>query len=374
MKHNRIHMIALFAALSLLLGGCAPAQTSPEPSVTPTASTPGTAATPTPVPTAAPTPTPTPALTPTPTPEPTGEAARPVIRAAMLKGPTGMGAAKLMADDEAGLTAVDYDFTVAAAPDELTGKLVSGELDIAALPTNVAASLYAKTGGEIEMLCVNTLGVLYILENGEEVSSIEDLRGRTIYATGQGSNPEYILSEVLTRSGLVPGEDVTIQWKASDELSALMAAGEIDLCMLPVPAATGVLMKNEAVRSALDLTEEWENVSEGSGLLAMGCVAARTEFVQEHPDLIDSFLAEYAGSIAYMNELSEDAAQLCAKYGITPNAQVAAAALPDANLVFLASEEMQEAVQGYFEALWQAEPKSVGGSIPDDAFYYRYAP
>ncbi len=362
--------LALLLAILLVLGGCAPSEGAHTPAPTSPASpspaiTAGNEATP------APTPTPTPSELPEPDDVP--DETPPTVRVAMLKGPTGMGAAKLMEDAEQGLTQLSYDFTVAAAPDELTGKLVSGELDIAALPTNVAASLYAKTDGGVRLLCLNTLGVLYILENGESVQSISDLQGKTLYATGQGANPEYILNYLLTQNGLTPGEDVTIQWKTSDELTALMASGEIDLCMLPVPAATGVLMKNSSVRSALDLSAQWADLSTDNGLLVMGSVAARTEFVEEHPELVDIFLYEYGESIAYMrDETHEDAAQLCAGHGITPNAEVAAAALPQANLTFLVEDLMQETIQGYYEVLWQADPKSIGGSLPDDAFYYHY--
>ncbi|MEG2119132.1 MAG: ABC transporter substrate-binding protein [Pseudoflavonifractor sp.] len=346
MKLKKSAALALVLALVLSLTGC----------TTPAVPTPS------PAPTAAPTAAPTPA----PTIAPTAE--RTPVSIAMLKGPTGMGAAKLMADDEAGSTANDYTFTVAGAPTELMGKIVNGEFDLAAVPTNLAATLAAKTEGGVQMIAINTLGVLYILEKGDTVKTMADLKGKTIYATGQASNPEYVLNYLLKENGLTPGTDVTIEWKTSEELTALMASGEIDLCMLPVPAATAVLMKNKEVRSALNLSEEWDMLNKGS-TLTMGCVVAQTKFIAEHPEAVASFLAEYAASIEDVKN-SANAAALVAQYGITPNEQIAKAAIPQANLVCITGADMQPAIQGYYEVLWDAEPKSIGGAIPKDAFYY----
>lgn len=352
-RKKRFTALGLALALTLALAGCgggaapsaspAPSQTAPGESVKPSAA-------------------PAPSATPT--------AVRPKVNVAMLKGPTGIGAAKLMADNDAGTTALDYTFTVASAPDEITGKIANGELDIAAIPTNFAAVLYGKTGKGIKMAALNTLGVLYVLEKGNTVQSMADLKGRTIYATGQGSNPEYVLNYLLKQNGLTPGTDVTIEWKASDELAALMASGEIDLAMLPVPAATGVLMQNKDVRSALDLTAEWNKIVTDGSVLTMGCVVVQAKFAQEHPEEVDAFLKEYAASIDYVKNNVEAASELVAQYGITPKAAVAKAAIPQANLVCITGKDMLEGIQGYYDVLWQAEPKSIGGSIPDDAFYY----
>lgn len=342
-QSKRIAALGLGLVLALgLLAGCGPtAQTTPTPD-----------------------PTPSPTAEATPTPE-----VRQTVNLAMLKGPTGMGAAKLLADNEAGTTANDYQVTIAADPQELLGKLTSGELDISALPTNVAATLYNKTDGDIQIIALNTLGVLYILENGDTVQSMADLAGKTIYAPNKGSNPEYVLNYLLRENGLEPGSDVDIQWKTSDEIAALMAGGEAKLCMLPVPAATSVMMQNQEVRPALDLTEEWENVTD-AGVLTMGCVVVRTAFAQEHPEAVDAFLEEYAQSIDYVKGDVEQAAQLVAQFEITPKAAIAQAAIPQANLVCITGDQVRENIQGYYHVLFQADPTSIGGSIPDDAFYY----
>lgn len=291
------------------------------------------------------------------------------VRFAVLNGPTGVGAAKLMADSDAGTTANSYNVEVFTANDQVAAGLTNGEIDIAAVASNVAANLYNKTDGGIQMLAVSGLGVLYILENGDTVHSVADLAGRTLYATGQGANPEYVLNYLLTENGVDPA-DVDIQWKTGDEITTLMVSGEADLCMLPVPAATAVQLKNADVREALDLSAEWDNLQNGSRL-TMTTIVARTDFIQEHPQAVENFLADYQASVDYVNGDPAAAAELVASYGITANAQIAEAAIPKCALVCITgASDMRSAIQGYYEVLYQANPDSIGGGIPDDAFYY----
>lgn len=317
-------------------------------------------------------PTPGPTGSPAPTgPDPSAtvdQDGRTQVRLAMLNGPTGMGAAKLMADHDDGVTLNRYTVEVAVQPNDIGSKLINGDLDIAALPTNVAATLYHKTQGGVKLLALNTLGVLYILENGETVQTLNDLKGKTLYATGQGANPEYILNFLLKESGLDPAADVDIQWKTGEEVTALMASGEAEIAMLPVPAATTVLMKNEQVRAAIDLNDAWSQ-SVAAGSFTMGCVVVRTGFLEEHPQAVEDFLTEYAASIEYVKSNVDSASELVAQYGITPSVEVAKAAIPQANLVCITGSNML-AIQDYFEVLFQANPDSIGGSIPDGAFFY----
>lgn len=320
------------------------------------------------------TPAPTPDAVPTPeaSAEPFETVERPAVRVSMLKGPTGLGSARLMEDNKGGTTVNDYTFTVLAEPTEAVAKLTGGEVDIAALPTNLASTLYHKTDGNIQLLALNTYGVLYILEKGDTVHSLADLAGKTVHAYGQGANPEFVLDHLLEKQGLTAGEDVAVQWYSStDEVTALMASGEADVCMLPVPAATAVLMQNSDVRSAVDLTQEWEN-AEADGVLTMGCVVVRTAFAQENPEAVKIFLREYEDSIDYMSDSAnlDTAAALAETYGIVPKAAVAKRAIPDANLCFVTGDDMMAGIQGYYEVLFQADPASIGGSIPDGAFYY----
>lgn len=319
----------------------------------------------------APTPTPVPAETPaaTPSPEPEAPGEPETVGFAVLKGPSGVGAAKLISDSETGGGAGVYDVTIAGSNDEIVASLASGSIDIAAVASNVAANLYHKTDGAVQALAVSGLGVLYLLENGDSIHSMADLEGKTVYATGQGANPEYVLNYLLTENGVDP-EDVDIRWKSADEIAALMAAGEAGLCMLPVPAATGVLMKNPDVREALDLSAEWDALENGSRL-TMTTIVVRTEFAREHPGAVKLFLEDYQDSVDYVNQNPAGAAELVAKYEITPNAKIAEAAIPKCALVCITgADEIQAAIQGYYEVLWEANPQSIGGGIPDDAFYY----
>ena len=312
-------------------------------------------------------PTPTPeAVTPSPSASET-PAERTQVNLAMLNGPTGMGAAKLIADDAAGTTLNDYNVEVLSQPTDVTAKLSSGEVDIAALPTNVAATYYNKTES-IQMLALNTLGVLYILENGSNVNSMADLAGQTLYATGQGANPEYVLDYLLTLNGVDPEKDVDIQWKTAEEVQALMVSGEAKLAMLPVPAATGVLMQNSDVRAAIDFNTAWEEAG-AEGTFTMGCVVVRNEFLEENPQAVEDFLAEYAASIEYVRENPEEAAPLVVEAGIVPKEPIAVAAIPQANLVCITGSDMLS-IRDYYAVLYNADPASIGGANPDDAFYY----
>ncbi len=291
------------------------------------------------------------------------------INIAVLSGPTGIGAVGLMEANDAGETVNSYNFSVSSVNDDIVAGLTSGEYDIAAVATNVAANLYNKTDGAVQICALNTYGVLYILENGESVSSVEDLKGKTIYATGQGANPEYVLDYILTQNGIDPENDVTIEFLESETLVTMMASGEIDLCMLPVPAVTSVMIQNSSVRIALDMTEEWDNVTD-EGTLTMGCVVVRTEFAEEHPEAVAAFLEEYADSIESVQSDVEHAAELCESYGIVAKSAVALKAIPDCNLCCVTGDDIKTTIEPYYTVLYNANPSSIGGAIPDDDFYF----
>ena len=211
--------------------------------------------------------------------------------------------------------------------------------------------------------------MFYILEKGDSVQSMADLAGKTVYATGQGANPEFVLNHLLTENGVDPA-GVDVQWMTAQEVTAKMASSEDGVCMLPVPAATALMLQDSGVRQALSLTEEWSKVS--SGQLAMGCIVARTDYIEENPQGVEHFLTAYQDSIAYMSDPAnlEDAAQLVAQYGITPNAAIAKSAIPQCNLVCLTGEEMKSVLEDYYQVLYDADPASIGGALPYDSFYY----
>ncbi|MCD8330632.1 MAG: ABC transporter substrate-binding protein [Lachnospiraceae bacterium] len=296
------------------------------------------------------------------------------INIAVLAGPTGSGAAWRMEANDAGETTNTYNFTVSSANDDVVAGLTSGEFDIAAVATNVAANLYNKTSGAVQICALNTYGVLYILENGESIGSMADLAGKTIYATGQGANPEYVLEYLLEQNGLTwstdgSEADVQIEFMDSEMLSTGMASGEYEVCMLPVPAVTSVLMQNADVRAALDLTEEWNNVTD-EGQLTMGCIVVRSEFAAENPEAVAAFLEEYASSIEAVQSDVEHAAELCETYGIVAKAAVAAQAIPDCNLCCVTGEEIRTTIEPYYNVLYTANADSIGGALPGDDFYF----
>ena len=289
---------------------------------------------------------------------------------AALKGPTAMGLVKLMQESENGETSGnDYTFTLAGSADEVTPALIKGELDMACVPANLAAVLYNKTEGALEVLAVNTLGVLYIVENGESVQSIADLKGQTIVAAGKGSTPEYVLRYLLAQNGIDPDNDVTIDWKSEhSECVAAMASGQAAIALLPQPFVTVAQSKIEGLRMALDLNAEWDALDNGSGLIT-GVIVARREVVEENPAAVNEFLKEYAASVDWVNANTADAAALIGEYGIV-DAAVAEKALPYCNIVCLTGADLLEALPGYLEVLYTASPAAVGGEMPDNSFYF----
>lgn len=292
----------------------------------------------------------------------------PQVNVMVMTGPTGVGAAQMMAANALSATPT-YNFTAVAANDEVAPALAKGETDIACIATPVAANLYNKNGG-ITVLAVNTLGVLYIMEKGESITDVASLRGKTIYATGQGANPEFVIDHLLTQNGIDPDKDVSIEWMTAPEVTAKMVQSTDGVCLLPVPAATALQLKDTGVREALNVSAEWDKISETP--LVMGCVVVRNAFMQEHPELVEQFLTDYETSINFMKDEANlsQAAEMVAAHGIAANAAIAAKAIPQCNLIFMSGAEMRSAIQSYYEVLFAANPTSIGGGNPDDDFYY----
>ena len=298
-------------------------------------------------------------------------AAQPVtVRLGGLKGPTSMGMVKLFDDADNGVGQNAYTYTIAASANELTPQLVQGELDVLAVPANVAAILYNQTEGGVVLLAAGTLGVLYIVEKGgETVTDVASLNGKTIYATGKGATPEYALTYLLSQHGLTLGEDVQVEWKSEPtEIVALMAEQDNAVAMLPQPFVTSALAQVEGLRVALDMNEEWEKVA-GSKLVT-GVLVARKDAVEADPARFAAFMDGYKASVEAANTDLENTAALCEQYGIVAKAALAQKALPNCNIVFETGDEMKTDLETYFNVLYAADPTSVGGQLPADDFYY----
>ena len=304
----------------------------------------------------------------------TSSAAKTNVNVYAIKGPTGIGMVNLMEENANGNSSNNYTFTAVSSPDDVVSKITNGEADIAAVPTNLAASLYAKTNGNVQMLAVNTLGVLYIMENGSTIQSAADLKGKTIYSTGQGANPEYILEYLLKQNGIDPEKDVTIVYKSeNDELASLLISGTAQVALVPEPVVTTVMSKNSSLRVALDMTSLWNTASGGSSKLMMGCVIARKEFVDSNANAVNAFLKEYKASIEKASSDIGTTASLCEKYEIIASSAIAQSAIPRCSLTYVDGNDMMKQIKGYFDVLYAANPKSVGGALPGDTFYYNAA-
>lgn len=287
-----------------------------------------------------------------------------VMKIGALKGPTAMGMTQLLDDG-------NYEFSIVASPDEIVPMIVQGQVDIAAVPSNLAAVLYQKTDKNISVLAVNTLGVLYLVENGDSIQSVDDLKGKTIYASGKGATPEYALNSVLEASGLDPKKDVTIEYKSEHaEVVAALAEDQTAVGLLPQPFVTTALMKNGNLRVALDLNDLWEaSVTDGSKLVT-GVVVARNDYLKEHEADVDAFMDAYKNSVEFVNSDTEAAAEIIGNHDII-SAEVAAKAIPECSIVFMEGDEMQTILSGYLNTLNEQNPEIIGGQLPDGDFYYK---
>ena len=289
----------------------------------------------------------------------------------VLAGPTGIGAMNLWSASDAGETALKYNITMTGANDEIVAAISKGDADIAAIATNLASVLYNKTGGGISVLAVNTLGVLSVLSSGEQLDSIADLAGRTIYSPGQGANPEYILRYVLKGNGLDPDNDVDIRFVGEgSELLTIWETEPEAFIMAPQPVATSLIMQNEGAAKLFDMTDEWAAVSGGESSLMMGCVVVRNEYLKDHAAEVEAFLEEYGASIRKAIDDPQTTSVLCENYGLIPKAALAKKAIPQCGLTFVTGEEMKESLSGYLQVMYDSDPGSIGGAMPGEDFYY----
>ena len=291
-------------------------------------------------------------------------------KVAALKGPTSMGMVKMMADQK-DAKEKNYEFTIGSSPDEIAPKFLKGEFDIVALPSNLASILYNKSQGKVQVLAINTLGILYLMENGDTVKSVGDLKGRTIYSSGKGAVPEYAFNYILKANGLNPDTDLRIEYKSEHtEALAALLNDKSGLAVLPQPFATVASLKNKDLRTALDLSKEWDKASKNAkSTMITGVVVVNKDFAAKYPEKIKKFMADYKASIDYTNTNVDDAAKLIEENNIVP-AAVAKKAIPQCNITYIDGSDMKDKLSGYLQVLFEANPKSIGGKMPADDFYY----
>lgn len=293
------------------------------------------------------------------------------VRVGSLKGPTSMGLAQLTDRAKKGETENDYTFTMAGKADELVGSVANGDLDIVLVPANVASILYTKTQGNVNVIDINTLGVLYVVASDDSISSMKDLKGKTLYMTGKGTTPEYVMNYLLSENGLTDG-DVTLEFKSeAAEVASVLKEDPSAVGVLPQPFATAACIQNEALKPVLDLTEQWNLLNKENGSqLVTGVTIVRSDFLKEHEDAVKLFIEDHKASAAYTSEHPDEAAEMVAALGIVEKAPVAKKAMPACNIVCITGDEMKSALSGYLSVLEAADAKSVGGQLPADDFYY----
>ena len=294
------------------------------------------------------------------------------IKVYALNGTTALGMAQLIDSVNNKTAEMNYDISLHTSADAITGAITSGECAIAALPTNVAVRLFNKSEGKLQLLALNTLGVLYLLQNGENITSLSDLKGKTVYVPGAGANPEYITAALLESAGLEVGKDVTIDgttYNSPDALQAAITANKISLAVLPEPKVTATILNNKDVKVALDLTSEWEKIN-GENTLVQGCLVVNTAFAKEHPQEIAKFLEDYKASVEFISAGSDEAINMIVNAGILPKAAMAKKALPNCNICFIAGEDMKPVMDTFCNKIFAYDKASIGGKLPTDTFYY----
>lgn len=301
----------------------------------------------------------------------TGDNCQAGVRVGSLKGPTSMGLVYLMDKAQKGETENHYEFTMTGAADELVGKIASGDLDIALIPANVASVLYTKTQKNVTVLDINTLGVLYVVASDDSIASVADLKGKTVYMTGKGTTPEYVMNYLLKENGLAAG-DVDLQFKSeATEVASLLKENPEAIGVLPQPFATAACVQNEALKPVVDLTEAWNALNQDSGsMLVTGVTIVRSDFLRENRSPIQMFLEDHRESAQYAVDHVDETAELVAAAGIVEKAPIAKKALPYCNIVCMTGQEMKDALSGYLNVLYEQDAKSVGGQLPGDDFYY----
>lgn len=286
-----------------------------------------------------------------------------------IKGPTGIGMVSLMEAKEKGEAKHDYNFTVVSDPSEVVGKITSKEADIAAVPTNMASAIYKKTSGAVTVLALNTSGNLFIMEKGNGINTIADLKGKTVYATGQGANPEFAINYILKKNNLTIGTDVKVEFVAqNDELIAKIKKNDDAILLVPQPAAATILSKVEGTRLAIDITKEFEKAAQTP--MYMGCIIVRNEFLEANKAAVKEFVKEYEASVNAVLNDTDAAAALCEKYQIIPSAAIAKKAIPQSGVCYVDGEEMKTKLNAYLEICKSEMPKLIGGEVPVENFYY----
>ena len=291
-----------------------------------------------------------------------------VIRVGSLKGPTTIGIVNLMDKASKGESEGKYDFYMSAAPDEITAKVVSGDIDIALVPANLASVLYNKTEGNVTAIDLNTLGVLYCVTGDASITSIKDLAGKTVVTTGQGATPEYSLRYLLDQNGIT---DCEIEFKSeSTEVAALLAEDPSKIAVLPQPFVTVACAQNEAVSVAFSLEDEWQTVTGGLGMVT-GVTIVRNDFLKDHKEAVNTFIKEHADSVNKANSDLDTTAALVVASEIIGKEPLAKTAIPQCNIVCITGDTLKSNLESYLEVLFNSDPKSVGGKLPGEEFYFK---
>lgn len=290
------------------------------------------------------------------------------IKIYALSGTTAMGMAQMISNAENDTDEMNYNIEIFNAADKITNAVITGECAIAALPTNVAAKLYKKSEGGVQLLALNTLGVLYVLDTTGSINTLSDLSGKTVYIPGGGSNPEYITAALINGAGISNVTLDTTSYPDPNALQVALAAGKVSIAVLPEPKVSVVTGSAQNVKVAIDLTAEWEKIY-GENTLVQGCLVINKAFADEHPAEVKKFLQDYEASVNFISQGSDEAVGMVVDTGIIPKAPLVKKALPKCNLCCITGNDMKDSIGVFYEKIFALDKQSIG-AMPDDGFYY----
>jgi NitT/TauT family transport system substrate-binding protein len=289
-----------------------------------------------------------------------------------LKGPSGVGMIQLFENPpqypEAAITV-----EALAQPDLMAARFISGSAKVGILPPNMAAKL-AGAGARIQIAAVLGTGMLSLLTSDPDVRRIEDLRGKTLSAAGQGATPEYVFRRILRSKGINPDRDLRINFSlAYPEIARSLISGRIDTALIPEPFATMARAGKPDLREAADIQQEWVRAG-GRGNYPMTALVVDAGFAASQPLMLKTILQGFKDSAAWVTANPDKAGVLVEKHGLGIRAQIARAAIPRSNYVFIPALEARASLEALYQAFLEFSPAAIGGRLPGDGFYLNPAP
>jgi NitT/TauT family transport system substrate-binding protein len=263
---------------------------------------------------------------------------------------------------------VQVSYESIKSPDLVASRIISGEIDIAVVPTNLAATLYNK-GADYKLAAASVWGILYVIGN-EKIESWEDLRGKEIHTMGRGLTPDILLRYLLTKNGLDPEKDVKLTYMGeATELASTYIAGKSAISVIPEPALANVMLKKPDTLILLDLQKEWAKLNPDASSYPQASLIIKNDLIEKNPEFVETFLQEYEKSIDWLASNGETAGTYSEDLQTGISKQAVINGLQRSNIYYRDSKDAKEAIDKYMKILLDYSPEVIGGKLPDEGFY-----